>query len=330
MFQDSINIEPVATEVQPVSATSQHVQEEHLTFEEPDSILGAYFVASPSPLNSNVHHPDLHIGEFPLPKDSVFLSHLRQLWPEQLREITWNHEEIPWTPTGIAGDPVDYSFRNDNYVTSVILIGFFLMAWVIASSWRFLRDQLKDFFYTRERPSIFTEREDTVLRGRFFLVLQTCFMIAILFFAFSRVYLPEVFGQVSPYLLLGVATLLSAIYFGVKIMVYSIVNHTFFSPVKCKLWENSFMISILATGCALLPVTLLVVFFDLPFWQTALLCVLLLSVIKTLLLYKCYCIFFKSLLGGLHIILYFCALEIIPIGILGVVLIAVSNMLVTL
>lgn len=329
-MQDSISIAPVAEEVEQVVSTSQHVQEEHLTFEEPDSILGAYFVASPSPLSSNVHHQDLGIGQFPLPKDSVFLAKLRQLWPKPLKEITWNHEEVPWTPTGIAGDPVDYSFRNDNYVTSIILLGFFLMAWVIAASWRFLRDQLKDFFYTRERPSIFTEREDTVLRGRFFMVLQTSFMIAILFFAFSKVYLPEVFGQVSPYLLLGVTTILSVIYFGVKLLIYSIVNHTFFSPVKCKLWENSLMISILATGCALLPVTLLVVFFDLSFWHAALLCVLLISVIKILLLYKCYCIFFKSLLGGLHIILYFCALEIIPIGILGVILVASSNVLVTL
>lgn len=304
-----------------------HPKVEHLVFEAPDSVLGAYFVGQPSPLKVHTQDVDLSTVGVPQPHDSTFLAQFRQLWMPEIQEMTWQHESIPWQPSGIAGDPVDYQFRNDDYVTSVMLLSFFIMVWVIASSWKFLKGQINDFFYTRERANLFAEREDKVLRGRFFLVAQTCFLIALLFFAFSRTYLPDVFAQTSPYLLLGSATLIALFYYVVKIAVYNVVNHTFFAPVKCKHWNDIYLVSVLVTGCSLLPVVLLVVFFDVPFSLAALLCVLLLSVIKILLLYKCYRIFFNALLWSVHIILYFCALEIIPLGILAFSLVEVSHYL---
>lgn len=216
--------------------------------------------------------------------------------------------------TGYFGTPVAYEFRNDDYVTSLLLASFFVMAWVIAASWKFLRGQMRDFFYIRERPNLFTEREDTVLRGGTYLVVQTCFLISLLFFTISGDYLPDVFERVSPYIMLGAATLLASVYYALKFGLYSLVNHTFYSPAKCKLWHDTYLTSILITGCGLLPIVLQVVFFDLPSHYAALECVLLLSVIKILLLYKCYRIFFGTWLGSVHIILYFCALEIIPLG----------------
>lgn len=216
--------------------------------------------------------------------------------------------------TGYFGTPVVYEFRNDDYVTSLLLASFFVMAWVIAASWKFLRGQMRDFFYIRERPNLFTEREDTVLRGGTYLVVQTCFLISLLFFTISGDYLPDVFERVSPYIMLGAATLLASVYYALKFGLYSLVNHTFYSPAKCKLWHDTYLTSILITGCGLLPIVLQVVFFDLPSYYAALECVLLLSVIKILLLYKCYRIFFGTWLGSVHIILYFCALEIIPLG----------------
>lgn len=303
---------------------------QHLVFEEPDSTLGSHFVGHPSPLASHVFHAQLNSNEFPLQKDSAFLAKFRELWPAPIRDIAWAHEEIPWSPTGIAGDPVDYEFRNDDYVTSLILFSFFIMAWVFASSWKFLRRQIKDFFYTRERTNLFAEREDNILRGRPFLVLQTSFFIALIFFASTRTYLPDVFTQVSAYLILGTATLVSLIYYLAKLILYNVVNHTFFSPAKCKQWNDIYLLSVLFTGCALLPVTLFVVFFDIPPQYIAIVGVLLLSVIKISLLYKCHGIFFRTRLGGMHLILYLCTLEIIPLGIFIAALIAASHLLLTL
>lgn len=289
-----------------------HKVVQHLTFEEPDSVLGSYFVDCPSPSASHMLRIDLPDGHLPLPTDSVFLASFRQLWPEPIRKMAWEREEIPWQPNGIAGDPADYTFRNDDNVTGIMLASFFVMAWVVASSWKFLRTHFKEFFYTRERGNLFAERDGRQLRGRAFLVVQTCFLISLLSFTATRTLLPDVFSTASPYLLLGGVTVVSVLYYLLKLLLYGLVNHTFFSPIKCHLWTDTYLVSVLLTGCVLLPVVLLVVFFDLPFAYAVLVTVLLLSVIKTMLLYKSYCIFFKTSLGIVHVILYLCTLEIIP------------------
>ncbi len=175
-----------------------------LVMEPADSTLQAYFAGEPAMLRRFVvERKSMENWGFPLPKDSVFLAEQRSFWDSLSREITWQHESVPYRPDGIAGDPVPYRFRNDDFVTSALMLSFFLLVWVMASSWRFLREVAKDFFYHRLRPNLFTDRANTVLRGRFFLVAQACFMQGILFFDYTQKQQPEVFAQVSPYTLLG-------------------------------------------------------------------------------------------------------------------------------
>ena len=309
----------------PTSAAEVVVPAEHLTFEAPDSVLGAYFAVRPAPLQPPAAPPSpLAAGTFPLPKDSIFLAGFRTLWQPDVRDICWRHEEVEWHPVGIAGDPVEYRFRNDDYVTAGLLFNFFLIALVVATSWRFLRGQLADFFYTRERPNLFNNREDNVLRGRFFLVLQTCFMVGILFFGNVQAFLPQTFAAQSPYVILGVGTGIMAVYFLFKLLLYAIVNHTFFTSAKCRQWSDMYLISVFATGCGLMPLALALVFFDLPVSDTLIAGILLLSLVKILLLYKCYHIFFQRPFGVTHLILYFCALEITPVALVGATLYGVG------
>ena len=87
----------------------------------------------------------------------------------------------------------------------------------------------------------------------------------------------------------------------------------FFDAAHRRLWNDTYFVSILLIGVILLPLTLLVVFFDLPFSQALSAYVLLMAFVKILLLYKANRIFFSSFSGSLHVILYFCALEIAPL-----------------
>lgn len=322
---DSLHIEtPALTAPQPVAP--QPV--EHLVMEPADSTLQAYFAGEPAMLRRFVvERKSVENWGFPLPKDSVFLAEQRSFWDSLSREITWQHESVPYRPDGIAGDPVPYRFRNDDFVTSALMLSFFLLVWVMASSWRFLREVAKDFFYHRLRPNLFTDRANTVLRGRFFLVAQACFMQGILFFDYTQKQQPEVFAQVSPYTLLGVSTLIFGVYYLIKVMFYRMVNLTFFSPERNKQWDDHLLVSILATGALLLPLTLLVVYFDLPFRETLITYVLLMAIVKMLLFYKAYRIFFSTLIGNVHLILYFCALEVVPILILWMTLLASNRFL---
>lgn len=231
--------------------------------------------------------------------------------------------------SGKAGDPVPYRFRTDNFVTIVLLLSFFLVVWVISRSRTFLEHNAKDFFHPRQRENLFAERTENELRGQLFLVFQTCFVLAVLFFDCTQELQQEVFNQVSPYKLLGVSTFGFCIYYGLKVGLYNFVNAVFFNREQQSRWSEAYMLTVLALGVSLFPVALLVVYFDLSFthliWATAILYV----VDKLLLIYKAYHIFFHYTFGWVHLILYFCTLEATPALILWRALTYVNNILLT-
>ena len=232
--------------------------------------------------------------------------------------------------TGVAGDPVPYQFRNDSLVTIVLMVSFFLIAWVISRSRYYLNEQIKEFFHHRQRENLFSQRTQNELRGQIFLVFQTCFMLGILFFDYTQEYQQQVFNQVSPYKILGLSVGICTLYYLIKVGAYTFINNIFFDRRQCQQWTESYMLCTLGTGLALLPLGLLVVYFDLDLPNTAICLICILVVDKMLLIYKCYSIFFSYRLGWVHLFLYFCTLEIIPILILFRALIYANNYLLTI
>lgn len=273
--------------------------------------------------------PAYPIG-FPLPKDSTFIAGQRELWDATSRAITWQYEEVDFPAVGVVGEPIPYQFRNDDVVTSSLLISFLLLVWVLSHSWKFLRDLIKEFFRHRLRGNLFADKAEVKLQGRGILLVQAAFMHGILFYDYVQHEQPAVFEQVSPYVMLAAATGVIVGYYLLKVAAYQTTNTTFFPAANNKMWDDHLLASVLLTGCLLLPLTLLVVYFDLPFYETALSYVLLVAFVKSLLFYKGYRIFFNTTLGKLHIILYFCALEIVPLLMLWGVLQFISRYLVAL
>ncbi len=241
----------------------------------------------------------------------------------------WQVEAQIYDPQGIAGDPLPYRFRSDDYVSGVLILSFFLVAWVIAHSWHFLVGSIKDFFYTRERENMFDSRTDTELRGQLFLVFQTCFVLGLLFFDYTQECMTEVFNIVSPYQILGMGVGVCLAYYVIKLLLYEFVNAVFFDARKATRWREAYFLSILSIGLLLLPVSLLVVYFDIGFSTLSILFSMIVISIKTMLLYKCGSIFFNYRFGGVHLILYFCALEIVPALVLWRALAFANNYLLT-
>lgn len=237
---------------------------------------------------------------------------------------------MAYRTTGMAGDPVPYRFRTDNFVTISLMVGFFLVVWVISRSRHYIRQQVKDFFHEPVRSNLFSERTRNELRGQTFLIFQTCFMLGVLYFDYVQERQAEVFNQISPYQILSAGIGLCAVYYLLKIMVYGFVNHVFFTREQAKRWYDANMLTILAFGLSLLPVGLLVVYFDLAFRPTLILFAALLAVTKLLLFYKCWRIFFTYSFGIVHLFLYLCTLEIVPMLMLVKTLMIVGNLLLTI
>lgn len=223
------------------------------------------------------------------------------------------HPEIPMRQIGMAAEPLTYRLSNDDYVTGLLLLSFFLASSFVVRNVRTLSERVKAFFRFGPDDGEYSASTNDEIRGMLFLILQTCFTVAILFFVHTQVRLTEVFNQNSPYVLLGIDAAITLAYFAAKFTAYRFVNWVFFTDAQSRRWTDSLMLCIGLTGISLFAVALLVVYFDLSYQALQIAAVLLVCAFKLLLLAKCKQIFFNYKLGGLHLILYFCTLEILPV-----------------
>lgn len=244
------------------------------------------------------------------------------------RSFPWKvSQEVVYAPLGVPGDSLPYRFRSDSLVTGVLMLSFFLVVLVVSRSRHFLVDSIKNIFGFGMPGNKFDSRTETELRGQIFLIFHTCFLLGILFFDYTQTKMTEVFNQVSPYMILGMSVGVCALFCALKIALYGFVNYVFFDRRRSIEWTNTYLFSMLAMGLALLPLALLVVYYDLDFERTRAVFLFVLVMCKILLVYKCYTIFFNYRYGFLHLILYLCTLELMPLAILWRTLIYASNYL---
>lgn len=89
---------------------------------------------------------------------------------------------------GTEGIPIPYSPRMDDGITVVLLCCFFLSAYVLSRSRKFLLQLVKDFLLHRERTSIFATSTAADMRYLLLLILQTCILVGSVSSATSMIY----------------------------------------------------------------------------------------------------------------------------------------------
>lgn len=212
----------------------------------------------------------------------------------------------------VEGIPLPYSLRMDDGVAVLLLGCFFLSAYVLSRSSKFLLQLVKDFLLHRERTSIFAMFTASDMRYLLLLILQTCLLEGIYLFNFYNEISPSLVTQFSPVLLLSIYVLLPMLVFGIKWILYSFIGWIFFDENKTSLWLESYSALQYYIGFVLFPLVLFIVYFDLNIQTTAVLAIFLFILVKILMLYKWLKLFCDNLHGCLLLFLYFCALEIVP------------------
>lgn len=268
----------------------------------------------------------------PLAQDSDVTPRLHEPRPFEhqiTRNAPWGRQPLTLHTYGQAGDPLPYRFRTDDYVTSALLLSFFLVVWILSRSRHQLGRALKDFFgLPATGPQ--AGHEATALQGRTFVTFQMCFLLGILFTDYTQEKLPAVFNQSSPYLVLLFGVTMCVAYFALKAALYRLVNVTFFGRERAEAWRNAYSLVLTGEGLALLPVTLLLVYFDISFETLTVAFVSVVAVAKLLLTWQTYRLFFGTPLGCVHLFLYFCGLEILPLALLWRALVFLSQYLITI
>lgn len=232
-------------------------------------------------------------------------------------------QEVPLPQAeGETGTPLPYSFCNDDYLTGMLLLCFFLVAWSISSSWHYFRLHFKALF----RPAGLllksnAENADTTLRGSAFLLLQAGFSFGILYYDYlaqNHWALVDTIG--NPHLIMALSGSMIVVFVLLKVGLYQMVNRVFFPKNSRDEWRETYVFTIVLMGLLILPVSLLVFFFDLSFEKQFVAFICIVCIAKLILLYRCSRTFFGHVGSGLHLILYLCALEIVPALILWRVL----------
>jgi hypothetical protein len=191
----------------------------------------------------------------------------------------------------------------------------------------FLVRQAKSFFYFSH--DVASEMSETAveLRFQFFIVFLSCLLCSLLFYFYTLYFIGESFILRSPYYLILIYWGIFIAYYVLKVLLYSITNLVLFDGKRNKQWLRSFLFIVSAEGVLMFPVMMVKGYFDISMFSASVYVAVVLIIIKILTIYKCYNIFFKRNVVKLQIILYFCALEIVPFVFLWSVLNATANML---
>ena len=229
--------------------------------------------------------------------------------------------------SGFEGTPISYSPRTDDAIALTLLACFFLSSITLARGKKFLSQQVKDFVLHRERTSIFDSSTAADVRYLLVLVLQTCVLSGITFLNYFHDTCPALMDHVSSLLLLGIYVGFCLAYFLLKWLLYMFLGWTFFDKNKTNIWLESYSALIYYVGFALFPFVLFLVYFDLSLTNLVIIGSIILIFTKILMFYKWIKLFFHQFSGLFLLILYFCALEIVPCLLLYQGMIQMNNIL---
>lgn len=211
----------------------------------------------------------------------------------------------------IEAFPLPYSPGRDDNITLVLLACFFLSAYVLAHSYNFLLQLGSCFLLHRDRASIFGTSAGSDMRYLLLLILQTCVLIGLYLFVCFSVR-AEMADQTDSLYLLSLCVVSCIVYVCLKWLMYAFLGWTFLDKSTFTFWAESYATILYYTGFLIFPFLLLIIYLNFNLQISVIIGLFLFGLVKILILYKWIKLFCYNLFGGLLLILYFCALEIIP------------------
>lgn len=219
--------------------------------------------------------------------------------------------------------------RND--AASGILMATLLFLLVILHfSAKSLSVRCSKLFFKSNLSAESTEAETAEARRvHICFTLQTALLLALLFYYYAQESWHLELMTLPAFHLLSIYAVICLILIIAKQYLTSLVNSIFFTRQQCRRWTESFMTIFAIQSLALFPLTLVAIYFDLPVKIVFQALLIVLLFVKSLTLFKSFAIFFRHFHGVLHLFVYFCALEALPIAVGWATLVAVTQELTT-
>lgn len=236
----------------------------------------------------------------------------------------WANDSVKTRIVGESGDLVPYKLANDTFVTATLLVCLLMACFVIGRSLRPLALQIKGFFRLKDRDEDFSLQSEKNVNGRVLVVLLESFVVSLLFFSYAQFRLTDTFTTTSPYVMLLADIGVCLLYFVVKGCFYRVVNWTFFLREQRRQWRGGYDLISFGKAVTLLPLAMVVLYFDLPIRVCIAGCLIVVGVYELLIFYRTRQIFFSLPFGTIQAFLYFCTLELLPLFFLWEMLVKTS------
>ena len=219
---------------------------------------------------------------------------------------------------GVLGDPAPYSVSNDDTVAGALLVCFALAMLAASMSRNFILRQLKSLFHLPYRRTNVGETAYEV-RFQLFLVVQTALLFSITYYLYNRSLTGDSYILDSHLLVVGIYFAIFLGYFLIRYLLYSVVNWVYFPRRSNIQWAQFRLFLTSVEGVLLFPGVLLLIYFGIPIEYALIYVAIVVILTKILTFYQGFVIFFKRTNVSLQIILYFCALELMPLtALLGI------------
>ena len=219
----------------------------------------------------------------------------------------------PVTDTGMPGEPLPYIISSDPLVTAVILGCLFLLAVTMRQGRKHLLQHAIQLFSNRRRTSLFDESTGIDNRYTAAMSLITCVLCGICLFDYFSFHEPLLIHRVPHSWLLGLYAGLTVMFICLKSLFYTFTNWIFFYQEQRRLWIQTYFDMTGSMSFLLFPLVMLSIYYNPAPLVTEYCCTGVLAFSKIVLFYKCSTNFSNHFYGFLHLIFYFCALEIIPV-----------------
>lgn len=236
------------------------------------------------------------------------------------------HPEVTVAPTGFDGVLRPYQLMQDEWVTLLVLLCFAFLVLIQKKIRTYVSEQAREFFL----PSRNITKKDKISTNSerlipWVMMLLICIMGGLSVYMYNQNRQIFFLGQMSPYQLIGLYTGIWAAYFLVKLLLSGFLNWIFFDREKKLKWRKSVFFLFTVEALLFFPLIIITIYLNLPPHIPLQIAFILVIFIKILHLYKTFLIFFPKFHGTLHLIVYFCTLEIVPLMAVFMALIRVTD-----
>ena len=216
----------------------------------------------------------------------------------------------------MTGTAIPYFFGNDNLLLAMFLFNSLGISYVFILNGESIFQRIKSLFYYSLNSKPYNNQTHINRFCNVILYLQVILFYSVLAFAQLK-YNHGVTSANNTYILWGIYMLLFTLSIFAKRAIYDIINTILFTTQQKREWRISYFFTMQLSGFLLFPLILAILIvphvphstYSIYITSTALICLL-------MLISRCRKLIFMQKYGFLHIFLYLCAFEILPIAVL--------------